>query len=77
MPRLITAAALLAFLNVPCHAQITRASYAFGKQYVVEVTREALEKSPAWKNDAENPPLRSKGNPARRRDERLARQGFG
>jgi hypothetical protein len=57
MARLMAVAALLAFLNGTSHAQTTYFSYTSGKQYVVEVSREALEKSPAWKDDDENPPL--------------------
>jgi len=33
------------------------ASYAFDKVYIVDITREALDKSPAWENDADNPPV--------------------
>jgi hypothetical protein len=32
-------------------------SYALGKHYIVAVTQKQLDKSPIWKDDAENPPL--------------------
>lgn len=32
-------------------------SYAFGKRYRVEVTRDALAKAPQWPADADNPPV--------------------
>lgn len=38
------------------HAQ-TYSSYAFSKQYKVEITRENLNASPEWKENEENPPL--------------------
>src|SRR5262245_476252 len=35
----------------------TRISSAFGKVYRVTATEAALKKAPAWKDDADNPPL--------------------
>jgi hypothetical protein len=32
-------------------------SYAFGKQYCFEITREMLAKSPSWTEQSDNPPL--------------------
>lgn len=32
-------------------------SYAFGKMYASELPKEALERTPKWPEDAENPPL--------------------
>jgi hypothetical protein len=52
---------LTTFLVLSCtsyaRAQMTIYSYANDKNYRTEVTREALQASPTWKNDAENPPL--------------------
>ena len=47
---------------VPCRANKTGiyaefTSHAFGKQYVVAVTDNALEASPVWRDDAESPPV--------------------
>jgi hypothetical protein len=39
---------------------ITVYSYTFDKAYKTTITREALRVSPAWKDDAENPPLSAK-----------------
>lgn len=59
MTRLATLAVAVAvvFCITPVRADMTLYSYAFSKQYSVSITREALEKSPTWKDDVENPPL--------------------
>jgi hypothetical protein len=57
---LVAAAVISAFLVTPSYAELILNSYAFSKQYKVTITDEAIEKSPAWKDDAENPPLSAK-----------------
>jgi hypothetical protein len=57
MSRFFAAAFLIALLSPLVHASPTFVSYAFGKQYAVTISREALENSPAWKDDVDNPPL--------------------
>lgn len=57
MRHLIAVAVAMAFLVAPVRAETTLYSYAFSKQYIVSISDEALEKSPPWKEDAENPPL--------------------
>ena len=57
---LVTAAALLltgADVRAEPISGVTYHSYAPSKHYKVTITTQALEKSPAWKGDAENPPL--------------------
>jgi hypothetical protein len=56
MARLHVTAVAVAFLAPSLDAP-TLYSYAFSKQYIVTISREALEKSPSWTDDAENPPL--------------------
>jgi hypothetical protein len=61
MGRLLAAAFAVAFLAPVVRAErITIYSYSFSNQYVVRVSGEDLEKSPSWKDDAENPPLSAK-----------------
>jgi hypothetical protein len=60
MGRFLAAAIAVAFLATVVRAELTICSYAFSKQYAVRVPDEALEKSPSWKDDAENPPLSAK-----------------
>ncbi len=57
MARLVAAAVTMALLIAPSRADTTLSSYAFSKRYDVTISGDALEKSPAWKDDAENPPL--------------------
>lgn len=60
MTRLAPVVVVLMFFFVPVLAyttQYSHASYAFSKKYNVSVTSDALEKSPTWKEDDENPPL--------------------
>lgn len=60
MTRLKLVPVVVMFFVVPLRADTTQfehASYAFSKQYIVSITSEALEKSPTWKEDDENPPL--------------------
>ncbi len=60
MTRFLAATVAVTFMAPTVRADISGisfASYADSKQFKVKVTREALEKSPAWKDDAENPPL--------------------
>ncbi len=57
MIRLLTIVCTIALSSPHVFAQIGFASYAFGKQYWVEVEYETLEKTPVWKDDAEDPPL--------------------
>ena len=47
------------FLLAPAYvcADISYSSYAFGKRYEVTFTFEALDKTPKWGEDDENPPL--------------------
>jgi hypothetical protein len=52
---------LTTFLVLACPsfawAQRTIFSYTLDKSYRTTITRKALQASPAWRNDAENPPL--------------------
>lgn len=55
----ICTAALLV-LSLPCAepaARVKLHSHALGKCYSVTITEEALKNAPAWKEDAENPPV--------------------
>jgi hypothetical protein len=59
--RLFFVAAIAVALSAPVvRAELTVFSYAFSKQYSVTVSSDALENSPSWKDDAENPPLSAK-----------------
>jgi hypothetical protein len=49
-------AILMASAPRTTHAQ-TYYSYAFSKQYTVEITRENLKATPDWKENEEHPPL--------------------
>jgi hypothetical protein len=60
MSRFLAAAVAVVFLASAARAEITLWSYAFAKKYTVTIIDEALKKSPAWENDAENPPLSAK-----------------
>lgn len=48
-------------LSVICHAanagDVVYCSYAFGKKYEVTLSKDAVERTPVWRDDAENPPL--------------------
>jgi hypothetical protein len=57
MTRLLAGAVAVVFLTSAARAEIVLASYAFSKQYIVTISDEALEKSPTWKDDADNPPV--------------------
>jgi hypothetical protein len=60
MARLIVVAVVAVFVAMPVRADTTYSSYAFSKQYIVSISRAALEKAPSWKDDADNPPLSAK-----------------
>jgi len=51
-----TLAAISLFVGVG-RAEMRLYSYAFSKQYVVTISDDALQKSPAWAEEAENPPV--------------------
>jgi len=57
MARLAIFALAVASLVVPARADTTFYRYAFSKQYIVSISREAMERTPSWKADAENPPV--------------------
>ncbi len=40
-----------------CEAGETHFSYAFGKKYKVEISDEALRRTPIWRDDSDNPPV--------------------
>lgn len=51
---------MIAYGLVACAASNASAqiySYAFGTKYEVTISRNALEKSPAWEHSADNPPV--------------------
>jgi hypothetical protein len=51
---------LICLPATPSLAETTYISYAFGKVFKVTIADEAIDKSPAWKADADNPPLSAK-----------------
>jgi hypothetical protein len=57
MSRLLAIAATLAVSAAGLGFDRSVGSYAFSKQYWVTIPREALDKSPSWNDDADNPPL--------------------
>jgi hypothetical protein len=57
MLRYFTFVIVLVSLPTPLSASKGLASYAEGKSFVVGIEDEDLLKSPAWKSDAQNPPL--------------------
>jgi hypothetical protein len=60
MSRLVCSVVATALLAAYGYADISHASYGFGKQYWVTISRNALEKSPSWSEDSDNPPLAAK-----------------
>jgi hypothetical protein len=61
MSRALAATVVMVFFVASVHAQTYYSYGSYGhtpaKQYVVTISVAALEKSPAWRDDAENPPL--------------------
>ena len=57
MVRFILTAIALTLLPTLALCDITYFSYAFAKQYAETIPRKALEKSPSWNGESENPPL--------------------
>ncbi len=57
MLRLIAVSVALAGLSISVFADIDYPSFTSSKRYTVTIRKTALENSPVWQEDADNPPL--------------------